>query len=153
MGNGQSMEGQSGQMGGMQNSGNQAGLPSAPNGAAAQPAVASASEDTRIYHVGSVDFFLDQASKLNLTNKQTVDLTEIKRQALAQTSALQAKIVQAEQQLFALTGADSPNDSAIATKVKEIERLRSEQRLSFIKSVGKADKVLSSDQRKNFLAH
>lgn len=153
MGNGQGMDGQGGQMGGMQNSGNQPGVPNAPNGNAAQPTVANASDDTRLYHVGSVDFFLDQASKLNFTDKQTTDLTEIKRTALAQTSDLQAKIVRAEQELFALTGADSPNESTIATKVKEIEKLRTDQRLGFIKSVGKANKVLNADQRKSFLAH
>lgn len=153
MGNGQGMEGHGGQMGGMQNGVNQPAVPGAPNGTPGQPAAVSASQDTRIYHVGAVDFFLDQAAKLNLTDKQTVDLTEVKRKALAQTSEQQTKIVQAEQELFALTGADSPNDSTIANKVKEIERIRTEQRLAFIKSVGRAGKVLTADQRKTFLTH
>lgn len=110
-------------------------------------------DSTRLYHVGSIDFFLDQAGKLNLTSKQTKELAEIKSSSLARTSDLQTKIVQTEQQLFALTGADAPNEKGIATKVKEIEKLRAEQRLEFIKSVGKAGKVLSADQRQAFLSH
>ena len=124
-----------------------------PNGTSAQPSVANVPQATRLYHVGSIDFFLDQGDKLNLTTKQTSDLTEIKGKALAQTNGFQTKIVQAEQELFVLTGADAPNQSSISKKIKDIENLRSEQRLSFIKSVGAAGKVLSESQRKNFLAH
>ncbi len=152
MGAGQGMADPNGKMGGMQNRGNQVDA-SPPMGGAAQPTTVGAPDATRLYHVGSIDFFLDQAGKLNLTSKQTTDLTEIKRLSLARTSELQTKIVQSEQQLFSLTGADAPNEKGIANKVKEIEKLRTDQRLDFIKSVGRAGKVLSADQRQVFLSH
>ena len=152
MGNGPGMQGQGGEMSGIQNGGNQV-APVGPNGNAAQPTVAGVPQSSKIYHVGSIDFFLDQADKLSLTSNQMTSLTEIKRVALAKTSELQAKIQQSERELFELTGADSPSESAIANKVKGIEKLRSEQRLGFINSVGRADKVLTSTQKQSLLAH
>ena len=153
MGGGQGMQGRGGQMGGMQRGVNQPGATSMPNGAPNQPAASNVLEATRLYHAGSTDFFLDQGDKLNLTSKQTADITEIKRKSLVATEELQTKIAQSEKELFALTGADTPNESTIANKVKDIERLRGEQRLNFIKSVGKAGRVLNDTQRKIYLAH
>lgn len=100
------------------------------------------------YHIGSKDFFLDQADKLKLTPKQTTELTEIKRKALEKANELQEKVARLESELFTLTSGKSPNEKAIATKVKQIEAVGGERRLGFIKSVGKAEDVLDKNQRK-----
>jgi Spy/CpxP family protein refolding chaperone len=50
-----------------------------------------------------------------------------------------------------LTGADQPAAEKIDAKVREIENLRTDQRLAFIRAVGEAAQVLTDDQRKMLL--
>jgi Spy/CpxP family protein refolding chaperone len=59
------------------------------------------------------------------------------------------KIDQAEQELWQLTSADQPDAGKIEAKIKEIEKLRGDERLAFIRSVGEAAKVLTDEQRKS----
>ena len=61
------------------------------------------------------------------------------------------RIDQGEQELYALTGADQPDNGKIQAKVGEIEKMRGEQRMSFIMTVGEATKVLSPEQRQALL--
>ena len=64
---------------------------------------------------------------------------------LAQASE-QRKIDQAEQELYALTGADQPDNARIQEKLGEIEKLRADQRMNFIRAVGEASNVLTHEQ-------
>jgi Spy/CpxP family protein refolding chaperone len=83
--------------------------------------------------------------------EQTTNLNGIKQRALLEQSAAQRKINEAEQALWMLTAADQPDGAAIETKLREIEKLKSDERLAFIRAVGEAAKVLDADQRKMVL--
>ncbi|CAG0957945.1 hypothetical protein PHYC_00569 [Phycisphaerales bacterium] len=103
---------------------------------------------SHIYHLGATGFFLDHGSHVTLTVEQQKQLGEIKEQSLLNQATLQRKIDQAEQELWDLTGADAPDAAKVEAKAREIEQLKSEQRISFIRDVGKAAAVLTDDQRK-----
>jgi len=103
---------------------------------------------SHIYHLGATGFFLDHGSHITLTVDQQKQLGEIKEQSLLGQSTLQRKVDQAEQELWDLTGADAPDAAKVEGKAREIEQLKSEQRISFIRDVGKAAAVLTDEQRK-----
>lgn len=106
---------------------------------------------SHIYHVGSTGFYLDYADKLGLATEQRTKLNEIKQQALLAQSNTQRKIDEAEQALWLLTAADQPDAAAIEAKAREIEKLKADQRIAFIRSVGDAANALTADQRKMVL--
>ena len=103
---------------------------------------------SHLYHVGSTGFFLDYADKLGLSVEQKSGLNAIKQRALSAQATTQRKIAEAEEALWTLTAAEQPDAAAIESKVREIEKLRSEQRLTFIRAVGDAGKLLTADQQK-----
>ncbi len=78
----------------------------------------------------------------------TLALNNLKEQALTAMSHSEQQIEQAEQELANLTSADQPDAAKIDKKVREIEKLRSDERLAFIRSVGNAANLLTDDQRK-----
>lgn len=106
---------------------------------------------SHLYHVGSTGFFLDYADKIGLSVEQKAALNGIKQRALTEQSAADRKVAEAEQALWTLTAAEQPDAAAIDGKVREIEKLKSDQRLAFIRSVGEAAKLLTADQRKMVL--
>jgi Spy/CpxP family protein refolding chaperone len=53
--------------------------------------------------------------------------------------------------LWELTAADQPDAAKIEAKVREVEKLRGDQRLAFIRAVGEAAQVLTDEQRKVLL--
>lgn len=101
----------------------------------------------RIYHVGAIGFFLDYSAAIKLTAEQQAALNRIKEKSVGDLGAAQRKIDQAEQEMWMLTGSDRPDAMALETKVCEIERLKGDQRIAFIRSVGEAARVLTDDQR------
>ena len=103
---------------------------------------------SHLYHVGSTGFFLDYADKLGLSVEQRSGLNAIKQRALSAQATTQRKIAEAEEALWTLTAAEQPDAAAIETKVREIEKLRSDQRLTFIRAVGDAGKLLTAEQQK-----
>jgi Spy/CpxP family protein refolding chaperone len=103
---------------------------------------------SHLYHVGSTGFFLDYADKLGLSVEQKSQLNAIKQRALSAQSMAGRKIVEAEEALWTLTAAEQPDAAAIESKVREIEKLKSDQRLTFIRAVGDAGKILTTDQQK-----
>src|SRR6266568_2323807 len=103
---------------------------------------------SHLYHIGATGFFLDHADHINVTPDQQTALNNVKQQALAAKSHSEHQIEQAEQELASLTSADQPDAAKIDMKVREIERLRSDERLAVIRSVGNAAKLLTEDQRK-----
>jgi Spy/CpxP family protein refolding chaperone len=106
---------------------------------------------SHIYHIGATGFFLDHAEHLKLTTKQQADLNRIKEKALLDQGSTQRRLDEAEQGLWALTASDQPDAAKIEAKVHEIEKLRGDQRLAFIRAVGEAAKVLTGEQRKALL--
>ena len=103
---------------------------------------------SHLYHIGSTGFFLDHADHIGLSPDQRSALNQIKEQALASKTHSEHQIERAEQELGELTSADQPNAAQIEQKVREIEKLRSDERLAFIKAVGNAANLLTDDQRK-----
>ncbi len=106
---------------------------------------------SHLYHVGASGFFLDYGDRLGLRVEQTSALNGIKQRTLVEQSAAQRKIDEAEQALWLLTAADQPDAAAIGTKLREIEKLKSDERFAFISAVGEGAKVLNADQRKMVL--
>lgn len=106
---------------------------------------------SHLYHVGSTGFFLDYAEKIGLSVEQKTALNGIKQRSLSEQSGTERKIAEAEQALWALTAAEQPDAAAIDGKVREIEKLKSDQRLAFIRAVGEAAKLLTAEQRKMVL--
>ena len=106
---------------------------------------------SHIYHVGATGFFLDYSTALKLSTDQVVALNQIMETSMAATAAAQRKIEQAEQDLWMLTASDQPDSMALRTKVVDIEKLRGDQRIAFIRAVGEAARVLTDAQRNALL--
>jgi hypothetical protein len=104
---------------------------------------------SHIYHIGATNFFLDHPQHITLTTEQQTLLNKAKEKALLAQAESQRKIEQAEQELWELTAADQPDAAGIDAKVREIEKLRGDQRLAFIRSVGEAAKALTPEQIKS----
>jgi Spy/CpxP family protein refolding chaperone len=106
---------------------------------------------SHLYHVGSTGFFLDYADKIGLSVDQKTALNGIKQRVLTEQSANERKVAEGEQALWALTSAAQPDSAAIDGKVREIEKLKSDQRLAFIRAVGEAARLLTAEQQKMVL--
>lgn len=106
----------------------------------------------QIYHLGATGFFLDYAAGIGLSSEQQADLDERQERSIGDLTAAQLRIDQAEQALWALTGSDRPDGTMIERKVREIEKLRADQRIAFIRSVGEAARILTDDQRAALVA-
>ena len=116
---------------------------SKPRSMSSLPGVPGASH---VYHVGSTGFFLDQP-QLQLTTQQQGALNRIKERALLERANAERRIEQAEQELWTLTGADQPDAAKVQAKLQEIEQLRTNQRIGFIRAVGEATKQLTPEQQ------
>jgi len=102
---------------------------------------------SHLYHIGETGFFLDHPQHISLTNEQQLQLNKIKEGALLATATAQRNIDEAEQQLWMLTAEAQPDIKKIEAKSNEIGKLQAGNRIEFIRSVGKAAKVLTEDQR------
>lgn len=123
-----------------------------PGGAMAMPsALPGFPGASHLYHVGASGFFVDYADKIGLSIEQTTALNAIKQRSLIEQSAAQRKAEEAEQALWMLTAADQPDGAAIEAKVREVEKIKSDARLAFVRSVGEAANVLTAEQRKMVL--
>ncbi|WP_295682465.1 hypothetical protein [uncultured Nevskia sp.] len=106
---------------------------------------------SHLYHVGATGFFLDYSTALKLSTDQAVALNQIMETSMAATAVAQRKIEQAEQDLWMLTASDQPDSMALGTKVRDIEKLRGDQRIAFIRAVGEAARILTDAQRNALL--
>ena len=102
---------------------------------------------SHLYHIGATGFFLDHPEHIVLTTKQTQALAKKKQMSLLKQGEIQRQIDAAEQELWELTGADQPQAMEIDRKAREIERLRSDQRIAFIRAIGESAKLLTEEQR------
>jgi Spy/CpxP family protein refolding chaperone len=103
---------------------------------------------SHLYHIGAPGFFLDHSEHLTLSVEQQQSLNHIKEAALLAKASAERQIAQAEQELWELTAADQPDVSNLEAKVGAIEKVRGDERLAYIRSVGEAAKVLTDEQRK-----
>ena len=102
---------------------------------------------SHLYHVGSTGFFLNHSRHITLTADQKRALNRLKEKAMLDRTSGQRQIDQAEQELYILTGADQIDTPKVQGKIGEIEKLRADQRMSFIRAVGEASNVLTPAQR------
>ncbi len=130
-GKGMSMMGQMQGMGEMQ-------MPSA------LPGFAGASH---IYHIGATSFFMDHPQHISLTTDHQTQLNGIKEKALLGQATFDRWISQGEQDLWVLTSSDAPNAADIEAKIREIEKVRGDKRIAYIRAVGEAAQVLTDEQR------
>lgn len=103
---------------------------------------------SHLYHIGATGFFLDHPQHIALTTQQQAALNQAKEQAALAKSTADRAVKQAEQELWILTAADQPDVAKIEEKLAEIGKLHGEERLSFIRAVGDASKILTDEQRK-----
>ena len=106
---------------------------------------------SHLYHIGSTGFFLNHSKHITLTPEQKMTLNRLKEKALLDRTTAQRRMGQAEQDLYILTGADQPDPAKIQAKVAEIEKLRTDQRMTFIRAVSEAVNVLTHDQHQALL--
>lgn len=106
---------------------------------------------SHIYHIGSTGFFLDHEGHITLALQQKTALNSIKEKALLDKASKQREIDAAEQELWVLTASDQPDGTKVETKVRDIEKLRGDQRLGLVRAVGEAAKVLNDPQRQSLL--
>ena len=116
----------------------------------ALPGFAGASH---IYHIGATSFFLDHSQHITLTQEQQVKLNQIKEKVLLGQATFDRWISQAEQELWVLTSSDTPAAAKIETKIREIEKLRSDKRIAYIRAVGEAARVLTDEQRQTLVGN
>jgi len=110
------------------------------------PTVATAAGSGHVLHLGERDFYLDLQTELALTDAQVQSLTAHRGQWLSERANHQAAIDAAETRLWQLTQALAPNPDQVAGAVREVEQLRSKQRLAFITSVSEAVRTLTPAQ-------
>lgn len=102
---------------------------------------------SHIYHIGADGFFLNHGDHISLSQEQQMAINQIKESALLNLADLDRKIESAEQELWILTASDQPDAKKIKTKIEEIESLHAQQRMDFIRAVGKTAQVLTDEQR------
>jgi Spy/CpxP family protein refolding chaperone len=120
-----------------------AGAMAGMSGSSAMPGQAGASH---LYHIGSNGFFLNHSQHITLTADQKLALNRLKEKAMLDRAYEQRRIDQGEQELYTLTGADQLDNAKVQAKIVEIEKLRAEQRMNFIRAVSDASNVLTHDQ-------
>ena len=119
-----------------------------PGGALAQSALPGVPGVSHLYHIGAAGFFLDHLEHIQLSAEQQKKLNQIKESALLEKATADRNVEEAEQQLWKLTAADQPDLAQIEAKVREIEKLRADQRLALIRPVMEAAKALTEEQSK-----
>lgn len=124
------------------------GMPTMNGSSSAMPGQAGTSH---LYHIGSNGFFLNHSRHITLTPEQKLTLNHLKDKATVDSAYEQRRIAQGEQELYILTGADEPDNARIQSKIVEIEKLRADQRMNFIRAVADASSVLTPEQRKALL--
>ena len=122
-----------------------------PGGAMAQSAMPGVPGVSHLYHIGAAGFFLDHQKHIQLSPEQQKKLNQIRENALLDKATADRSVDEAEQQLWKLTAADQPDLAQIEAKVREIEKLRGDQRLTLVRPVVEAAKVLTEEQTKILL--
>ncbi|GJL61700.1 MAG: hypothetical protein NPIRA04_03540 [Nitrospirales bacterium] len=106
---------------------------------------------SHLYHIGGTDFFLDHQEHITLSPQQELAINQIKEQALLTQATFDRQVEQAEQELWVLTSSDQPAIQRIEPKIRQIEKLKGDQRLGFFRAVGEAAQVLTEQQRQILL--
>ncbi|MDO8540205.1 MAG: hypothetical protein Q7S40_07140 [Opitutaceae bacterium] len=116
----------------------------------AQPAMEE-SGPAALMHIGAKGFFLDRPQTFTPRADQAKTLSEIKERSAMEMMAADKKLQEAEQQLWKLTASERPDVATIEAKVREVEELRADQRIAFIRSVSEAANLLTPEQKEVLL--
>ena len=122
-----------------------------PGGAMTQSVMPGVPGVSHLYHIGSTGFFLDHQEHIQLSAEQQKKLNQIRENALLEKATADRNVEEAEQQLWKLTAAEQPDLAQIEAKVREIEKLRGDQRLTLIRPIMAAAKALTEEQTKILL--
>ncbi len=114
----------------------------------AQSALPGFPGTSHLYHIGSTGFFLNHADHISLSTQQQAKLNQFKEKALLSHATFERTVEQAEQDLWEMTSSDQPKIEFIEKKIREIEKVKGNQRLAFIRFIGKAAGVLTQEQQK-----
>lgn len=114
----------------------------------APPALPAFPGAFHLYHMGATNYFLDYGDRLNLTSDQQEQIVKVQEAAALDEMEIQKEIEKAEQELWKLTASDQPDIVEIEKKIRDIEKMKADQRLAFIHSVGHAASLLSDAQRR-----
>lgn len=104
-----------------------------------------------LLHIGAKGFFLDRPQTFTPRADQAKMLSDIKERTTMEMMAAEKKIQGAEQQLWKLTASEQPDFAAIESKTREVEKLRADQRVAFIRSVAEAANLLTPEQKEMLL--
>ena len=99
-----------------------------------------------LYHIGESEFFLDYSALLGLTKGQIDQLQAIQSQWQNQQDNMISQRDSLERHTWELTAMGKPDYKAIQKTVMSIESINAQLRLSFIRLVGQAVSVLTSQQ-------
>ena len=119
-------------------------------GTPAQPTTGE-SGPAALMHIGAKGFFLDRPQTFTPRADQAKTLGEIKERSAMEMMAADKKLQENEQQLWKLTASERPDLAGIEAKVREVEMLRAEQRIAFIRSVSGAANLLTTEQKEHLL--
>lgn len=100
-----------------------------------------------LLHIGAKGFFLDVPQTFTPRADQAKMLTDIKERTTMDMMDVDKNIQRAEQQLWKLTASDHPDLAEIETKTREVEKLRADQRIAFIRAVSEAASLLTAKQK------
>ena len=95
-----------------------------------------------------ISIMLRNRDKLGLSTEQVRNLEQIRNDFERESIRRDADLRVAEMDLTNLTEAASVDMGKVEAKVREIERLRAEQRLARIRSIEKGKQQLTAEQRK-----
>jgi hypothetical protein len=104
-----------------------------------------------LYQLGAVNFFFDH-EELSLAPEQRAMLSSIRETTLLGFATAQRKIDQAEQDLWSLTSVGRPDATRVEAKLTEIASLSTQQRMDYIRAVGRAVAHLTDAQQMLALA-
>jgi hypothetical protein len=95
-----------------------------------------------------IAFMLRNREKLGLSAAQVKSLEQLRNDFQKESIRKDADLRVAEMDLNGLLGAEKVDMAKVETKVREIERLRTDLRLARIRTIEKGKDLLTADQRK-----
>lgn len=104
-----------------------------------------------VMHIGAKGFFIDRPQTFTPRADQAKTLADIKERSAMDMMASDKRIQEAEQSLWKLTASDSPDLTEIEAKAREVEKLRADQRVAFIRAVAEAANLLTPEQKETLL--
>lgn len=104
-----------------------------------------------VMHIGAKGFFLDRPQTFTPRADQAKTFADIKERSAMEMMASDKKIQEADQSLWKLTASDNPDLAEIEAKAREVEKLRAERRIAFIRAVAKAASLLTPEQKEILL--